>query len=162
MMINNANRQAGSPMVWNQWQEKMTHETQQWSHWISLFFKARTRRTASFSYLKHGAIHFTPCDYLNDLGGIETFWTNSIVYCDLFNSSCRALGEKAEQGIGEPQNSNSPEGVGEKKTRRATPPRCRTLLLCAVESLPVDVSLCRSKWGMSWHITTRAALQRVA
>ncbi len=127
-----------------------------WSHWIS------TRHAASFSYLKHGAIHFTPCDDLNDLGGIETFWTNSVVYCDLFNSSCEAQGEKAEQGVGEPQNSNSPEGVREKKARWATPPRRRTLLLCTVESLPVDVSLCRSKRRMSWHITSRAALQRVA
>lgn len=62
----------------------------------------------------------------------------------------------------ESQNSNSPEGVGGKQAHQATPSQHWTLPLCAVESLPVDVSPCRSKWRMSWHITSRSALQRVA
>lgn len=76
----------------------VTHEAQQCPDWIifTLFKWRRRSHTASFSYLKH----CTPCDYLHDPGSIESFWTNSIVYCDLFNSSCKAQREKAEQGVG--------------------------------------------------------------
>ncbi len=68
---------------------------------FSFIFKwKRTRRTTSFSYLKHSTIQFTPCDYLNDLGGVETFlsWLHRVLWSlQQFSQSPR--GKKAEQGV---------------------------------------------------------------
>lgn len=71
-------------------------------------------------------------------------------------------GEKAEQGVGSPKIAIRQRELERKKACRATPQHW-TLLLCAVESLLVDVfSLTVQSGGMPWHITARAALQRVA
>lgn len=104
MLINNANQQAASLMLSHQWQFwlKLKLKYVFTGLYFHFFFLkgTRTRYTTSLSYLKRGAIYLTPCDYLNDLGSIEIFWTNSIVYCNLFNSCCKAQREMAEQGVG--------------------------------------------------------------
>lgn len=89
-----------------------------------IFKRTWTGRICSFMDLEHRPSIFTPtCEDLIDLGHIEIFWTNSIVHYDLLSSSRRSQREEAEQGI-ESWNSNSPEGVGEKKACWAPPPQC--------------------------------------
>lgn len=75
---------------------------------------------------RHGAIHFYPL-WLAKLSG--QYWNFSepiLLYCDLFNSSCKAQREKAEQGVGSLKIATRQRELERKGLCWATPPSCRT------------------------------------